>query len=191
MRIALVLSAGLLAYAAWEWSRMPAAEEGAEEGGERGGDWLGADNVLVEGYDMAKGFLGGWRAPAKYAAMVQAAEAAHGIPAGMLERLLYQESRYREDIITGKVASPAGALGIAQFMPATAREMGINPLNPVEAIPAAAKYLASLYRRFGTWDKALAAYNWGMGNVQRKGLEAAPLETRLYYTSILSSLGMA
>lgn len=132
--------------------------------------------------------LGLWRPPEKYSSTIAAAEQANGLPRDMLARLLWQESRYREDIITGKVSSPAGALGIAQFMPATAREMGIDPLNPDQAIDAAGRYLARLFRMFGSWSEALAAYNWGMGNVQRKGLDAAPRETRNYYAQILADV---
>lgn len=135
--------------------------------------------------------LGLWKAPEKYLPTIRAAEQAHGLPFAMLERLLWQESRYREDIITGRVRSPAGALGIAQFMPATARELGIDPLNPAQAIPAAGGYLARLHRMFGNWSEALAAYNWGMGNVQRKGLAAAPRETRNYYAQILADVNTA
>lgn len=133
-------------------------------------------------------FLGLWKPPAKYAAAIAQAEDSNGIPQNMLARLLYQECRYRADIISGATTSPAGAQGIAQFMPATAREMGIDPLDPAQAIPAAARYLAQQYRRFGTWTQALAAYNWGAGNVSRKGLDNAPSETRKYFTEILADV---
>jgi soluble lytic murein transglycosylase-like protein len=73
-------------------------------------------------------------------------------------------------------------------MPATARDMGIDPLNWAQAIPAAGRYLARLYRSLGTWTKALAAYNWGIGNVQRQGLTRAPTETTNYYTQILGDV---
>lgn len=135
--------------------------------------------------------LGLWSPPEKYAATIAAAEIQHGLPRDMLARLLWQESRYREDIISGRVRSPVGAQGIAQFMPATARELGIDPLNPAQAINAAGLYLARLYRMFGNWSEALAAYNWGMGNVQRKGLGSAPRETRNYYSQILADVNNA
>jgi soluble lytic murein transglycosylase-like protein len=67
-------------------------------------------------------------------------------------------------------------MGIAQFMPATAiDELGSQnaALDPDQVIPGAAHYLAKLYSRTGTWAGALAAYNWGIGNVLRKGLVAA------------------
>lgn len=184
MRYALIAAAGLLAYAAWRYSQRQddaTADDAANEIQDLG------DTIVSTTINT----LQLWRAPAKYAAMVDAAERANGIPATMLERLLYQECRYREDIITGAVRSPVGAMGIAQFMPATAAEMKIDPLNPAQAIPAAARYLAGLYRRFGTWSEALAAYNWGQGNVARKGLANAPRETRNYYTQILAAVNSA
>lgn len=128
--------------------------------------------------------------PAQYRAPIAAAEAASGIPENMLARLLYQESRFRPEIIDGRKKSPAGALGIAQFMPGTAAEMGINPLDPLQAIPAAGRYLRRLFDSTGSWALALAAYNWGIGNVTRKGIARAPAETRNYYTQILADLGM-
>jgi soluble lytic murein transglycosylase-like protein len=124
----------------------------------------------------------------KYDSMIRIAAEANGIEYGTLWRLLWKESRFREDIITGAKRSPVGALGIAQFMPATAREwLGSEAaaLDPRIAIPGAARYLAWLVRQFGgDVDKAVAAYNWGIGNVKRKGLAAAPLETRQYVAAI-------
>lgn len=115
------------------------------------------------------------------------AEQQFGIPAGLLHRLLRQESHFRTDIITGQKKSPVGALGIAQFMPATAvQELGsvAAALDPAKAIPGAARYLKKLYGIAGTWEKAVAAYNWGIGNVTRKGLAAAPQETRDYINAV-------
>lgn len=137
---------------------------------------------------------GAWQPPASaapYLVLIEAAERAYGIPQNMLARLLYQESRYRQDIITGRTRSPAGALGIAQFMPATAAELGVDPLDPASAIDGAGRYLAGLYRQLGDWKLALAAYNWGIGNVKRKGLGAAPAETQSYVAGILGDLGYA
>lgn len=126
-----------------------------------------------------------------YREVIGDAERHNGLPDGLLGRLLYQESRYRSDIITGKTRSPVGALGVAQFMPATAQEMGIDPLDPFQAIPAAGAYLKRLYDATGSWEKAVASYNWGIGNVKRKGLEKAPKETRDYISQILSDIGLA
>lgn len=200
MRASYAIGAGMLAVAAWALLRPVAA--GAEEApGSADGtalglgldaDWLASMNGIFEsGAEMVSRVAGNWRAPAEYAPAIAAAEDRNGIPSGMLERLLYQESRYRPEIISGAVRSPAGATGIAQFMPATAADFGINPLDAYQSIDAAGRYLGQLYRRFGTWEQALAAYNWGMGNVARKGMDAAPLETRNYFSQILADLGLA
>lgn len=149
-----------------------------------------AETIMTTINNTATSWLGLWTPPAKYSGDISAAESRYNLPTNILARLLYQESRYREDIITGRTTSPVGALGIAQFMPATARDMGIDPLNTAQAIDAAGRYLASLYRQTGTWAQALAAYNWGIGNVQRKGLSRAPTETRNYYTQIMNDVGL-
>lgn len=121
-----------------------------------------------------------------YDDLISSSAAQYGIPAQVLYKLLYQESRFRPDIISGKTKSPVGALGIAQFMPATAAELGIDPLDPAQAIPGAARYLAQLRSSLGgDLTKAVAAYNWGIGNVKRKGLARAPAETVNYALNIL------
>lgn len=174
------------------WLVLTSQGEAQEYTDENGTSYTTEENTFLDdAMSTVRTTLGLWRPPQKYAAMIAQAEAANGLPVDMLARLLWQECRYREDIITGKVRSPAGALGIAQFMPATAREMGIDPLNPAQAISGAARYLARLFNSLGTWREALAAYNWGIGNVQRKGLDAAPAETRRYYAEILADVNAA
>lgn len=125
----------------------------------------------------------------KYRALIAATEQKNGIPSGILHRLIMQESHFRTDIITGATRSKTGALGIAQFMPATAKqELGsINAaLNPVAAIEGAGRYLAKLYKGTGkNWTNAVAAYNWGIGNVKNKGLANAPKETINYIAAII------
>lgn len=118
-----------------------------------------------------------------YAAQIEAAETSQGIPPRLLASLLYQESRFRPDIINGTTRSRVGALGIAQFMPATAREwLGSEQaaLNPSIAIPGAARYLRWLYERHGSWRLAVAAYNYGTGNVAKKTEDQWPAETQHY-----------
>jgi soluble lytic murein transglycosylase-like protein len=154
---------------------------------------------LTEGLDSLGDFMTTvqnklWVAPAAakpYLPAIAQAESKYGLPTNLLARLLHQESRFREDIITGKTKSPAGAIGIAQFMPATAKDFNINPLDPFASIDAAGKYLKQLYTRFNSWPEALAAYNWGQGNVSRKGLANAPTETKNYFSQILADLGIA
>lgn len=130
-----------------------------------------------------------WVPPEKaapYLYDIYQAEDENGLPRNLLARVLYQESRYRDDIISGETISSAGAVGIAQIVPKWHPD--VDPLNPYASIHYAARYLASLHRQFGNWREALAAYNWGPGNVSRKGLERAPLETRNYYGQILADV---
>jgi soluble lytic murein transglycosylase-like protein len=114
------------------------------------------------------------------------------MPAEILAWQLWKESRYNPAIINGTIKSRVGAMGIGQFMPATAREeLGSEAaaLDPQRAIPGVAAYMAKLYRKTGSWKLALAAYNWGIGNVQRQGIDAAPAETVDYYSTILKKAG--
>lgn len=150
-------------------------------------------SFIEDGVDIMTGTLTGWPPGSEpYRAMIESAASTHGVPVMILAWLLWKESRYNPAIISGAKRSPVGAMGIAQFMPATAREeLGSEgaALIPAVAIPGAARYLKKLYNATGAWDKALAAYNWGIGNVKRKGLAAAPAETRDYYTTIMARAG--
>lgn len=122
-----------------------------------------------------------------YDSLISLSEKQYSLPEGVLWNLLYRESRFRPDIISGRVKSPVGALGIAQFMPATAVEQlgSVDAaLDPSRAIPGAARYLRWLIDRTGSVDAGVAAYNWGIGNVQRKGLANAPRETVDYVAAI-------
>jgi soluble lytic murein transglycosylase-like protein len=131
---------------------------------------------------------GTWRPGEPYASWIVSAEDNFAIPRDLLARVLYEESRYRPDIINGEVRSPAGAVGIAQFMPATAAWLKVDPLDPQQAIWGAAHYLSNLYRQFGNWGDALAAYNWGPGNLSKKGFSNAPRETVAYVSHILGDV---
>ena len=150
-------------------------------------------NSFEDGMNSIKGAIGMWPSGSEpYQDLIQQSANAEGVPTMILAWLLWKESRYNPAIIDGTKRSSVGAMGIAQFMPATAvDELGsVNAaLDPDQAIPGAAHYLAKLYGRTGTWAGALAAYNWGIGNVLRKGLAVAPAETTDYYTTILSRAG--
>ena len=136
---------------------------------------------VMGGYSV-KSFVPG--TPPKYQSLISSASAKHGIPPTLLSALLKQESGFADDVVTGRRKSSAGALGIAQFMPATARGMGVDPLNPTSAIDGAARYLANSYKQFGRWDLALAAYNAGGGAVSKyKGIPPFK-ETQNYVASI-------
>jgi transglycosylase-like protein with SLT domain len=100
------------------------------------------------------------------------------IPAPFFIRLLYQESGFKPGIV-----SHAGAQGIAQFMPETAHRMGLqNPFDPVQAIPAAARFLRGLVDKFGNLGLAAAAYNAGPGRIHNwlEKKSSLPHETQGY-----------
>lgn len=183
----LAIVCALAVITAWSVTQMQQPEDTAIET-EQDPDTTDSPSITDEITSMARQALNIWRPPTAYAATISAAETRYSIPTDMLARLLYQECRWRQDIITGRLKSPAGAVGIAQFMPSTAAQMGVNPLDPVSAIDGAGRYLAALYRQFGNWAQALAAYNWGPGNLARKGLGQAPEETRKYYSQILADV---
>jgi len=108
--------------------------------------------------------------PQGFGSTIQQAAQQHGIDPSILAGLLQQESSFSPDVISGQRRSSAGAIGIAQFMPETAAELGVNPLDPIASIEGAARYLKQLLDMFdGDMHKALTAYNGGMGNVQRYG----------------------
>lgn len=109
--------------------------------------------------------------------LIDAAAAQEGLPASFLTRLIWRESSFRSDVVSHK-----GAQGIAQFMPGTARERGLdNPFDPQAAIPASAALLADLNRKFGNLGLAAAAYNAGPGRVNGfLSGGSLPGETRTY-----------
>ena len=129
-----------------------------------------------------------------YANAISNAEQANGIPTNLLARQLFQESRFRADVINGTKRSSAGAIGIAQFMPATASWLNVNPLDPFASIDAAAKYMADLHEQTGDWSLALSSYNWGIGNVKKwitGKIKNMPAETIAYSSEILSDVNIA
>jgi soluble lytic murein transglycosylase-like protein len=106
------------------------------------------------------------------------AAASHDLPADFFARLIWQESRFKADAV-----SRAGAQGVAQFMPPTARLRQLeNPFNPLEAIAKSAQLLGELGREFGNIGLAAAAYNAGSGRVRDWLGRRRPLpgETRTY-----------
>ena len=111
-----------------------------------------------------------------------AAAQAHGLPIPFFARLIWQESRFDQ-----RAVSPAGARGVAQFMPKVAAELGLaNPFDPIASLPVSARFLQSHYRTFGNLGLAAAAYNAGPRRVldwlARRG--KLPDETRNYVLRI-------
>lgn len=118
------------------------------------------------------------------ARLVERIAARYSLSPALLEALVWQESRWRHDAV-----SPKGALGLTQLMPATARELGVDPLDPVANLEGGARYLRSMLDRFdGDLVKALAAYNAGPGRVERANGIPAIRETQVYVAAILARL---
>jgi hypothetical protein len=130
--------------------------------------------------------MGNVSVPAAYAGTIEQAASSNGIPASLLAALLYHESRFEPNVV-----SSAGAEGIAQFMPATAAGMGINPADPTQSIEGAAKLLGSYTRQFGSYGDALAAYDAGSSADERYGGIPPYAETQAYVPAVLSLAGLS
>jgi hypothetical protein len=123
----------------------------------------------------------------KICSLIESSAHTNSLPVDFLTRLIWQESRFKPDVIGTSTKDGGRAEGIAQFMPATAAEHKlIEPFNPVEALPKSAEFLAQLRDQFGNLGLAAAAYNAGPKRVQDylAGARALPMETRNYVLTI-------
>lgn len=124
----------------------------------------------------------GWMQP-----MLTNLEQLYRLPEGLLRSVAITESGGNQFAVSG-----AGAKGLFQFMDGTARDMGLrgnDVFDPEKAAQAAAKYLSQLLQaNGGDLSKALASYNWGIGNVQRYGMGLMPQETRNYIPKVMSNM---
>jgi soluble lytic murein transglycosylase-like protein len=121
--------------------------------------------------------------------MITSSNKKYGLPEGLLAAVAKTESSFNPSAQNGK----SGAAGMFQFMPSTAKGYGIDPYNPAQAADAAGKMLSGLSAKYdGDYIKALAAYNWGGGNLDKAikkygndWINHAPAETRGYIQKIL------
>ena len=127
---------------------------------------------------------------AQYEPIIQGAAKAFDLDPNILRGMAYAESEFDPDVISGKRASKAGAIGIMQFMPNTAKEYGVDPTNPKQAIFASAQYLRENLDKFnGDYQKAVAGYNWGQNrNTFNRDdwVKDLPPETKSYVKKVLT-----
>lgn len=112
--------------------------------------------------------------------IIQKAADQFGLEPALVKAVISIESRGNPQAV-----SPAGAQGLMQLMPKTAADLGVtDPFDPAQNIKAGTRYLSQLLDRYqGNLKLALAAYNWGMGNVE-KNSQALPKETRNYIVQV-------
>lgn len=113
-------------------------------------------------------------------AIIEKAATTFGVNSGLIKAVIQAESSFNPDAV-----SPKGAMGLMQLMPDTARELGVkDPLNPTENVMGGTRYLKQLLDRYeGSVPLALAAYNWGMGNLDSRPSQM-PRETKNYVAKI-------
>ncbi len=122
--------------------------------------------------------------PPDYQAKVAELAGRFDLSPTLIEALVWQESRWRANAV-----SPVGARGLAQLMPGTARDLGVDPDDPFANLEGGARYLREQLDRFdGDLEKALAAYNAGPGRVIRAGGVPRIRETQLYVAAIMGRL---
>lgn len=118
-------------------------------------------------------------------AFIRAAEMRHALPRGLLEALVEVESGYQPFVV-----SRAGAMGLAQLMPATAKALGVlNPFDASANVEGGARFLRAMLDRFGSVSLALAAYNAGPVAVLRSRGIPANSETPAYIRKVLTVWG--
>jgi soluble lytic murein transglycosylase-like protein len=116
----------------------------------------------------------------QYLSVAKAVARKHAVPEDLFLRLVQQESGWNPSAV-----SHAGATGLAQLMPGTAKKLGVNIHDPNQNLDGGARYLRMMYDRFGTWRLALAAYNAGPGAVEKHSGIPPYAETRNYVAVIL------
>jgi len=114
--------------------------------------------------------------------LVQRAACEAGLPIGLMDAMLIQESRYNPMAL-----SPKGAFGLGQLMPGTAKQLGVDRYSLHGNLRGAARYLSWQLREFGRVDLALAAYNAGPGRVRSVRRIPRITETQNYVSKILTN----
>jgi peptidoglycan DL-endopeptidase CwlO len=122
-------------------------------------------------------------APAAYRLLFEDAGRRHGVSPALLAAVAKVESGFNRSAVSG-----AGARGLMQLMPSTARGLGVDPMDPAQAVDGAARLLASHLRTYGSLPLALAAYNAGPGAVNRYNGVPPYAETQAYVTKVQAAM---
>ena len=118
--------------------------------------------------------------PGSFDALFKAAANREGVDENLIQAVAEVESGFRPD-----AHSSAGAIGVMQLMPSTAKALGVNPYDPAANIAGGAKYLRAMLDRFGSIPLALAAYNAGPNAVEKYGGIPPYQETMNYVNRVL------
>jgi len=129
-------------------------------------------------FDLVPRYKGNYKGV--YKPMAEAAARKYGIPVDLFNRLVQQESGWNP-----RAKSHAGAIGLAQLMPFTAKKLGVNPHDPKQNLEGGARYLKQQYNKFRSWRLALAAYNAGPNAVTKYNGIPPYKETRNYVKKIM------
>nr|WP_157336192.1 lytic transglycosylase domain-containing protein [Paenibacillus lutrae] len=133
--------------------------------------------------------------PQAYRGYYSNAASQTGLDIGLLGAVSKAESSFNP-----KAKSPVGAMGLMQLMPATAKELGVDPNDPAQNVMGGAKYLASMIGKYGDERLGIAAYNAGPGNVNKAIKKAGsrdwntvskylPKETQNYVPKVMKNWG--
>ncbi|MBS1709249.1 MAG: lytic transglycosylase domain-containing protein [Armatimonadetes bacterium] len=121
---------------------------------------------------------------AEILSMVRAAAQKNGVDPVLFQALIQQESDFDPKCLSG-----AGAMGLAQLMPGTARALGVSdPYDPQQSLDGGARYFSQMMKQFGDVKLALAAYNAGPGAVRRAGGVPDYAETKAYVQKIMANV---
>lgn len=135
---------------------------------------------LAPEVDKPAAAVGGEVANPSLETIIRKASTRYGVEEGLIKAVIKAESNFNP-----RAVSHAGAQGLMQLMPATARGLGVtDSFDPEQNVMAGTRFLKDMLNRYGgNLDAALAAYNWGPGNVDKRG-NFLPRETREYLVQV-------
>ena len=122
--------------------------------------------------------------PGLYKSVIEGLSSKYDIPSKLLMSVVHSESGFNPN-----ATSSAGAIGLMQLMPGTARDLGVDPTDPMQNLEGGTRYLKQQLDRFGSVPLALAAYNAGPGAVKKYGGVPPFKETRDYVDKVMEGVG--